>query len=70
MPMRGELTVPAIRTGSEIGASNWRQIFGDFRGPDLLVVIIFSLVGLLTSVMLMLLLPFSADIAAGLSQLS
>jgi hypothetical protein len=83
MPMRGELSFPArSRTSAGTGAraatrtqegaerkSVWAQISEVLQNPDLQLVLIFSLVGLLACFALMLL-PFSADIAAGLAQLS
>jgi hypothetical protein len=69
MPMRGELTIPATRTGSK-NAIISRKIIPDFWDSDLLVVIIFALIGLFVTIMLTLLLPLSADIAGAFAQLS
>jgi hypothetical protein len=69
MPMRGELTIPAMRTGSKNAVIS-RKIISDFWDSDLLVVIIFALIGLFLTIMLTLLLPLSADIAGAFAQLS
>jgi hypothetical protein len=72
MPMRGELSLPARSRvwGRSAPKSVWRLISNELQNPDLQAVLIFSLIGLLVCLIMTRFLPFSADIALGLSQLS
>jgi hypothetical protein len=72
MPMRGELLLPVRSRAWERSApkSVWRRISDELQSPDLQAVLIFSLIGLLVCLIMTRFLPFSADIALGLSQLS
>jgi hypothetical protein len=72
MPMRGELSLPARSRAWETSApkSVWHLIRDELQNPDLQAVLIFTLIGLLTCLIMTEFLPFSADIAAGFSQLS
>jgi hypothetical protein len=72
MPMRGELILPARSRAWKRSApkSVWRLISDELQSPDLQAILIFVLIGLLACMMMTQFLPFSADIAAGLSQLS
>ena len=72
MPMRGELSLPARSRAWKRSApkSVWRLISEELQSPDLQVVLIFTLIGLLACLVMTQYLPFSADIAVGLAQLS
>jgi len=72
MPMRGELSTPAMGAGWEMPAAElgWHQVFSIFRSPDLLAVVVFTTIGLLAALWLTLSLPFSDDVAAFLAQSS
>jgi len=69
MPMRGELSMPAMRAQQPMRSAEpaWFQALGISRSPDLTVVIIFAVVGLLAAAMLTLLLPFSDEVASFLA---
>ena len=60
MPMRSELSVPAMRSdwGARETKLSWRQISENLRHPDAAVVLAFAAIGLLAAVSLMLLFPF------------
>jgi len=64
MPMRAELSIPATHRNA---AS--RSISGILRSSDLLIVLVVVIVGLVAT-LLLLLSPFSVEIAAVLGQLS
>jgi hypothetical protein len=72
MPMRGELSNPAMRAAWAIPAAEprWPQIFRILRNPEVLLVAVFSMIGLLAAFWLTLVLPFSSDVAAFLAQVS
>jgi hypothetical protein len=71
MPMRSELSISAIRTGwkAQGTASSWR-LSESLRNPDVLLLLVFTLIGLLSVASLALLFPLPDDIAAALAQLS
>jgi hypothetical protein len=71
MPMRNELSISAIRTGwkAQGTASSWR-LSESLRNPDVLLLLVFTLIGLLAVASLALLFPLPDDIAAALAQLS
>jgi hypothetical protein len=76
MPMQGGLSIPAT---SVTTSGSWitdhrvgfraRHIVRRHAMSDLTVVIIFSVIGLLMTIALLWLLPFSDEIGAALSQL-
>ncbi len=73
MPMRGELAPPALRRSWAVDADQLtlRQIAGelcDALGKLDPIVLMFSGIGLLLTLCLMILDPHSAHIAAGLAQ--
>ena len=72
MLTRGELTAQAMVAGSQLEANQFigSQIANFIRSTDMLVVLAFSVIGLTISLVLMLLMSFSPDIASGLAQLS
>jgi hypothetical protein len=72
MPMRGELSIPAMSTGQRMrpAESTWPQVFGIFRSPDLAVVVVLSVISIVASLSLALLFPFAQDAAAILAQAS
>jgi len=72
MPMRSELSVPAMRSdwGARETKLSWCQISENLRHPDAAVVLAFAAVGLLAAVSLMLLFPFPDYIATALAQFS
>jgi len=72
MPMRSELSVPAMRSdwGARETKLSWRQISENLRHPDAAVVLAFAAIGLLAAVSLMLLFPFLDYIATALAQFS
>jgi hypothetical protein len=76
MPMQGGVSIPATSpatsgswtTGNGVGFKA-RHLVSQYATSDLAVVIIFSLIGLLMTVALIWLVPFSYDISASLTQL-
>lgn len=76
MPGQGELSIPAT---SATTSGSWttqnrigfraRHVVHQHAAFDLIVVIIFSLIGLLMTIALTWLLPFSYEIGAALTQL-
>jgi hypothetical protein len=72
MPMRSELSISAVRSGwkaREIEFS-WPLISESLRNPDVLLLLVLAVIGLLLTVLLVLLLPFPDDIATALAQFS
>lgn len=72
MPMRGELAAPGPRGVSQIGSNRYvrNEIVEALRSADLLVVLFFSAIGLIITVLLIALFPFSMEIANGIASLS
>jgi hypothetical protein len=72
MPMRGELSIPAMSTGQRMrpAESTWLQVFGIFRSPDLAVVVVLGVISIVASLSLALLFPFAQDVTAFLAQAS
>ena len=54
MPMRGELSIPAMSTGQRMrpAESTWLQVFGIYRSPDLAFVVVLSVIGIVASLSL------------------
>ncbi len=63
MPMRGELSVPAIRMGGAVGARVGRQL-ADAVAPDLVKVAAFCLLGLVVTLVLMYAFPDAGELIA------
>jgi hypothetical protein len=72
MPMRGELSSPAIRAGWETRETelSWRQISKRLRNREVLAVLVLAVIGLFGAVLFALLFPLPDDIAAAITQLS
>jgi hypothetical protein len=73
MPMRGELSSSATRTGWEARGTkfSWRLISESLRNPDVLAPLaFFTVIGLLLAVSLALLFPLPDDIATALAHFS
>jgi hypothetical protein len=72
MPMRGELSIPAMRAGRAVPAVDlgWHRALDALRSPELRVVIVISAIGLLLAFCLTQLLPLADDVAMFLAQSS
>jgi hypothetical protein len=71
MPLRNELASPAMRAAWQMPpAERQPEIFEILRSPDLAVVVVLLLAGLVAAIGLTVLFPFSDDIAAFLAQVS
>jgi hypothetical protein len=72
MPMRGELSFPAIRTVWPVRAAepNWPRAFGILKNPDFAVIVMISGLGLLASIWLTMSFPLPVDVASFLAQAS
>ena len=64
MPMRSELAAPGARLASQITPNGYArsQIVEALQSPDVLVVLFFSVIGLIIAVLLMALFPFSVRV--------
>jgi hypothetical protein len=75
MPMRSELSISAMRTGwkaqgtAQGTAFSWR-LSESLRNPDVLLLLVLTLIGLLLAASPALLFPLPDDIATALAQLS
>lgn len=69
MPMRNELSMPAMHTVRPIQAAETivPRVFGILRNPDLAAVTVFSTIGLLAAACLTLLFPLSDQTASFLA---
>lgn len=72
MPMTAELSPSKMHTARRIEAaqSGWTKASAALANRDLVVVAIFSGIGLLASLWLVSMSPFADDVAALLAQLS
>jgi hypothetical protein len=72
MPMRSELSVPAMRSnwGARETKFSWPRFSEVLRNPDVTAMLIFAAIGLLAAVSLTLLFPFPDYIAAALAPVS
>jgi hypothetical protein len=75
MPMKGELAAPGPRGVSQIRSNRYvrNEIVEALRSADVadvLVVPFFSAIGLIITVLLIALFPFSMEIANGIASLS
>ena len=65
MPIRGELSAPAMRAAWQKRPIEpvWRQVFGILWNPDLIVVLALCAIGLLATVCAVLFSSFFVNIA-------
>ncbi len=70
MPMRGELSIVALRTDwlGQADEPRSRPAVKIFRNPDFVAVAAFSIIGLLAWAVLAVLFPFSDEVATLLAQ--
>jgi hypothetical protein len=69
--MRSQLSISAMRTGWKTpGTAFSRRLSESLRNPDVLLLLVLTLIGLLLVASLALLFPLPDDIAAALAQLS
>jgi hypothetical protein len=70
MPMRDELSIPAMRAVRPFQAAETvlPPVFGILRNPDLAAITAFATIGLLAAACLTLLFPLSDQMASFLAQ--
>jgi hypothetical protein len=70
MPMRGELSIPAIRLSNRRKAkeTSWSRFLSEITRPDFVVVIYFCIIGLLIAACFMRLVPNFGELSEVLQQ--
>jgi hypothetical protein len=72
MSTRGELSISALRPGCKTGEIefSWPLISESLRNSDVLLLLVFAVIGLLLAVLLALVVPLPNDIAIALAVFS